>query len=995
MSNGEKLYSNKLKNTKLLNYIKKQSPFEQKSLKKNNLERSSSYIFDYHLENESILRRSLIKKTLPINNQLNTDSLNLSLKSSSSRKNSQNSKKIYNRESIKMINDELRKSGILIGNNRKKPKRKSKLEYSRGLNRKKLSDKNLEFLRKSYTKTEYESFNDKRAKIQKMKSLEPYKFDKIIHKLKFPDIEDNNLNSYITINGKKIRKAYSMRNRDFINLVNSINSLIYNETNNEEIKNNNYNLRYSDYYYYNNNENLNIEKFYYDNIPILKKSNEEGLYYFVKNLPPLKDKTGKSLSEIIKTNSDNSTKQDFSSTANRIKNLNKNLYYDSSSSEDEFNRRKLIKREIISIENPITKEKELINIDNGKKINDIRLNINENGEEILINNETNLPIDMYNYEIDKKTGKKIFSIFEDKKRISKFNDFNDHESFSFDTINTSKKRTVSKKKNLEYECFDLELKKDEKTGKEILINKETGEKIKGLIKRVSKGNNTIFIDKKTGEQVKNIINNIDPETGEEKFIKIKPKIKDKIEVISVNKKKKKKNILINKKTGEEIKNIIQKDNKIIDEETGEEIKGIKIRNNKIIDEETGEEIKGIKIRKDNETGKDIFTIKRNSLIPKKIEIIEIKNPITGKEDLINKETKEILTNLYKDINSETGEIMVINKETGKKLENIKSKKDPNDESKEIIVLSRNYEKENEHYSNNKTNTDSIENENINNNNNIIISKTDETGKEILVNKLTGKELNEIEKTINPKTRKSILIDKETGEETEDIILKKDPLTNKEIFIIKNEDDIIEEESKKINENIPILNKEIIPIKDPRTGKEILINKETKEEIKNIKIKENPITKEIKVINKFTGKEIKNIKRIIDPKTEKEIFIEKEIIPTNEITTKKDLITGKEILVNEKTGKKIDNIEKKEDLNTGEIKLYNKETGEEIKEINKKISLETGKEIITIKKENIKPKKIEIISSKDPFTGEEKLINKNTGNELLNLEKKYDAKIKEF
>ena len=57
-------------------------------------------------------------------------------------------------------------------------------------------------------------------------------------------------------------------------------------------------------------------------------------------------------------------------------------------------------------------------------------------------------------------------------------------------------------------------------------------------------------------------------------------------------------------------------------------------------------------------------------------------------------------------------------------------------------------------------------------------------------KLTGKELNKIEKTINPKTRKSILIDKETGEETEDIILKKDPLTNKEIFIIKNEDSCI-------------------------------------------------------------------------------------------------------------------------------------------------------------------------------------------------------------
>ncbi len=46
-------------------------------------------------------------------------------------------------------------------------------------------------------------------------------------------------------------------------------------------------------------------------------------------------------------------------------------------------------------------------------------------------------------------------------------------------------------------------------------------------------------------------------------------------------------------------------------------------------------------------------------------MIKIKNPITGKEDLINKETKEILINLSKDINPETGEIILINKETGK------------------------------------------------------------------------------------------------------------------------------------------------------------------------------------------------------------------------------------------------------------------------------------------------------------------------------------------
>ena len=92
--------------------------------------------------------------------------------------------------------------------------------------------------------------------------------------------------------------------------------------------------------------------------------------------------------------------------------------------------------------------------------------------------------------------------------------------------------------------------------------------------------------------------------------------------------------------------------------------------------------------------------------------------------------------------------------------------------------------------------------------------------------------------INPKTNKEILIDKETGEEIDDVILKKDPLTKKSFFIIKNNDDIIEEENKKINdkENIPLINKEIIPIKDPRTGNEILINKETGEQIKKLIIK---------------------------------------------------------------------------------------------------------------------------------------------------------------
>ena len=85
-----------------------------------------------------------------------------------------------------------------------------------------------------------------------------------------------------------------------------------------------------------------------------------------------------------------------------------------------------------------------------------------------------------------------------------------------------------------------------KKRKEIWVNKLTGIELNEIEKTINpKTRKSILIDKETGEQVKNFINNIDPEARKEKFIKIKPKIKDKIEVISV--KDSKKNILIIKK----------------------------------------------------------------------------------------------------------------------------------------------------------------------------------------------------------------------------------------------------------------------------------------------------------------------------------------------------------------------------------------------------------------------------------------------------------------
>ena len=151
---------------------------------------------------------------------------------------------------------------------------------------------------------------------------------------------------------------------------------------------------------------------------------------------------------------------------------------------------------------------------------------------------------------------------------------------------------------------------------------------------------------------------------------------------------------------------------------------------------------------------------------------------------------------------------------------------------------------------------------------------------------------------------------------------------------------------------------------------------------------NPKNKEIKIINKDTGEEINNIHIKKDPISGKEIII-KEESKEKEIISIKDPNTGKEVLIDKETGEKYNNIEKKKDPITGEIKIINKVTGEEIKEIEVKKDLLTGEEIISYKNDikNDKPKEKEIISIKDSKTGKEKLIDKNTGNELTNIEKK--------
>ena len=96
-------------------------------------ENISKYFIDYHLKNENLLSNSLINKRLSKHSSYRKI-INQSFKASS--KKIQYIKKFFDLNSIISINEELRKSGSLLGTNRKRTKRKSRLEHSRELYRK-------------------------------------------------------------------------------------------------------------------------------------------------------------------------------------------------------------------------------------------------------------------------------------------------------------------------------------------------------------------------------------------------------------------------------------------------------------------------------------------------------------------------------------------------------------------------------------------------------------------------------------------------------------------------------------------------------------------------------------------------------------------------------------------------------------------------------------------------------------------------------------------
>ena len=340
--------------------------------------------------------------------------------------------------------------------------------------------------------------------------------------------------------------------------------------------------------------------------------------------------------------------EEFNSSKNDISNVRRNNF---SSEDDSVNynnsnkKRRFTKRDIIIVENPRTGKNELIDNETGNKVNDLLLSHNEKGEIILLYSKTHLPVIMKPIRIDKKTGNKIISIYESKKSENeKFNKNKKNyknENEDDDIICTSKNKFIKKgnekmqKDYIEYECSDLELVIDPENGKEILIDKETGEEIDDIEKKII-NNKVIFIDKNTGKEIDNIIKTYNPETEEEIYKRMSPVKKNKVNIISNIDPKTGKEILIDKETGEKIENL----EKIKDPKTGEI---------KLINKYNGEEIKGIKIKKDPLTGNEIINIKmrkKDNQSQNNI-IISKKDDETGEEILIDKNTGKVCKNLEK------------------------------------------------------------------------------------------------------------------------------------------------------------------------------------------------------------------------------------------------------------------------------------------------------------------------------------------------------------
>ena len=184
--------------------------------------------------------------------------------------------------------------------------------------------------------------------------------------------------------------------------------------------------------------------------------------------------------------------------------------------------------------------------------------------------------------------------------------------------------------NFDIKLTEIKILKDIQTGNLKAINRFSNEEIENIGVKIDplNNNNYFLYDKENCKIIKNIVKKIDPETGDETFVKYDMYVKKENDLMIINDPISCNEVLINKDTGKKINHLIHFKNK----KNGEIL---------LIDKETGEKINFI-TEKDKKSNNIIIKINQNlqdneKVFLKKEEIEILKDPQNGKFIPINKE----------------------------------------------------------------------------------------------------------------------------------------------------------------------------------------------------------------------------------------------------------------------------------------------------------------------------------------------------------------------
>ena len=257
---------------------------------------------------------------------------------------------------------------------------------------------------------------------------------------------------------------------------------------------------------------------------------------------------------------------------------------------------------------------------------------------------------------------------------------------------------------------------------------------------------------------------------------------------------------------------------------------------------------------------------------------------------------------------------------------------------------------------------------------------------------------------------------ETGEKLNNMIISLDPLSGKESFLF------IEGPKDENGNYLPFKKNEYI-IKKNSQNEDSVYDKKTGQLLNSILVVDDPLTGRKILINKNTKEKIKNLFSVIDLASRKESFVSFETIypSLRKIMIYFNPILKKNILIDEK-GIELENICLIKDTNFGDSYLYDKEKQQKLKNVIKNYNPENGKEFFIqilnpiddngneipvkitefeVKKDQTDQLKLincednkeidNIIPNIDSKTGEIMYYNKKTGDKINNIIKKINGK----